>query len=120
MGDLNRIRAAAEELNAALSAYDPDAMRQVVRDLPGLGEALAGVGDGVRKIANRAEDRWPTAPAVAEALHSMAGDISAAGDTANVGDQASRNHEADIERHDAPRKGSRAAEARWDVTTDEG
>jgi hypothetical protein len=50
----------------------------------------------------------------------MSNDIRAAGDTADLGDSMRDNHETDIERHDAPRGGSKAAEARWDVTTDEG
>jgi hypothetical protein len=121
MGDIRNIRDAADALRSALASYDPGAMRQLVRDMPGLGEALEGIGDGVRKIADRAEGEWPAAAPVGEALHTMATDVRAAAGTAReVAAQLGRHHETDIERHDAPRGGSRAAEARWDVTTDEG
>ena len=117
--DASRIKSAADELQAALTSYDPGAMRQLLRDVPAIGEALAGVGAGVKAIANRAESDFPVAGPVVEALHTMASDITAAGDTADVGGALQGNHETDIERHDAPRGGSKATEARWDVTTDE-
>lgn len=120
MGDASRIKAAADELQSALKEYDPGAMRQLLRDMPGIGEALGGIGAGVKRIAARAEEEWPAAAPIVEALNSMGNDIKAAGDTADVGHQMRKHHETDIERHDAPRGGSKASEARWDVTTDEG
>jgi hypothetical protein len=118
--DASRIVAAAEELKAAFTQYDPGAMRQLLRDLPAVSEALTGIGDGVQALAGRAESEFPVASPVVDALYSMAKDVRAAGDTAHIGDQMNRHHGGDIERHDAPRGGSKQAEARWDVTTDEG
>lgn len=113
---IDRIRTAAENLQSALADYDPGSMRQMVRDLPAVGEALGQVGDGVRSVAARAEDQWPTAAAVTDGLYSMAGDLQAAAQTADVAQSFGTHHGADIERHDAPRGGSRAAESRWDVS----
>lgn len=118
--DASRIKTAAEELQAALASYDPGAMRQLLRDVPAIGEALAGVGAGVKSLATRAESEFPVAGPVVDALHTMANDVTAAGNTADIGQAMHGSHETDIERHDAPRGGSKAAEARWDVTTDEG
>jgi hypothetical protein len=115
MSSADRIRAAAEDLHAALAGYDPESMRQVVRELPILGEALADVSAGLRAVADRAETEWPTGPAVTEGLRSMANDVRNAADTAGVAQHSAHtHHQADIERHDAPR-GGRAAESRWDV-----
>ncbi len=115
MSTAERIRAAAEDLRAALAGYDPESMRQVVRELPILGEALAEVSAGLRAVADRSESQWPAGGAVTEGLRSMANEVRNAADTAGVAeDTAHAHHQPDIERHDAPRRG-RAAESRWDV-----
>jgi hypothetical protein len=111
----DRIRAAAQELQDELAGYDPGSMRQMVRDLPALGAALGQVSQGVRAVADRAEQQWPTAGPVTEGLRSMAGDLQAAAQTAGVADAFGTHHGGDIERHDAPRGASRAVESRWDV-----
>lgn len=112
---VDRIRAAAEDLRAALAGYDPESMRQVVRELPILGEALTAVSSGLRAVADRSENEWPAGTAITEGLRSMANDVRSAAGTAGVAeDTAQAHHQTDIERHDAPR-GGRAAEARWDV-----
>lgn len=114
MSNADRIRTAADDLRQALAGYDPASMRQLVRDLPVIGAALEQAGTGVRAIAAGAE-QWPTATAVVDALYNMAGELTIAAQTANIVQAFGSHHEADIERHDAPRGGSRAAESRWDV-----
>lgn len=121
MSTAQQIRAAAEELRAALSGYDPESMRQVVRELPVLGQALADVSDGLLAVANRSESEWPASEKLTTALRSMAQDVRASAGTAEEAKGISHTeHETDIERHDAPRKGSRAVESKWDVGKDEG
>lgn len=116
MGDMNRIRAAASELAAALRDYDPESMHHLVRDIPGLGDSLAEVAAGVRQMASRAESEWPVAAPVAEALRSVAADIRAGAGTAEEARVTlHRENEVDIERGVAPRHGSRDIEAKWDV-----
>ncbi len=121
MSTAQQIRAAAEELRAALSSYDPESMRQVVRELPILGQALTDVSDGLLAVANRSESEWPASEKVTEALRNMAKDVKASAGTAETANStAHKEHETDIERHDAPRKASRAVESKWDVGRGEG
>ncbi|MFY1673668.1 hypothetical protein ACN27G_27540 [Plantactinospora sp. WMMB334] len=116
MGDMNRVRAAADDLAAALREYDPENMHQMFREMPHLGEALGAVAAGMRQMASRAESEWPVAPEVAEALRSVSTDIKAAAGTAEEARGTVRKeNETDIERGEAPRHGSRDIEAKWDV-----
>lgn len=116
VGDMNKIRAAADELAAALKDYDPENMHQMVREMPGLEEALANVSSGFRHLGSRAESEWPVAAPVAEALRSIADDIKAGAGTAGEARNTVRNwNETDIERGEAPRHGSRHIESKWDV-----
>jgi len=116
MGDMNKIRNAADELAAALKDYDPEDMHQFAREVPGLADSLNAISGGLRHVASRAESEWPTAAPVAEGIRTMADDIRAAAGTAEATrGTLHRENEADIERGVAPRHGSHRAEARWNV-----
>ncbi len=120
MTTVSHIRDAADQLKAALAGYDPASMRQLVREMPTIGEALSDMAGGLRSMADRAEADWPMAGAVSEAIRDMAKDLHNAGGTAESATGAMYHHqESDIERHDAPRNG-RAAESKWDLRSDEG
>lgn len=116
VGDMNKIRAAADELAAALRDYDPEDMHQMVREMPQLGEALNGISGGLRQVASRAESEWPVAAPVAEGYRSIANDIKAAAGTAEeTRGTVRRENETDIERGEAPRHGSIGVERKWNV-----
>ncbi|MBM0279655.1 hypothetical protein [Micromonospora tarensis] len=116
VGDINKIRAAADEFAAALKGYDPESMHQLVREMPQLGEALNSVQQGFRQVASRAESEWPVAAPVAEGLRSIADDIKAGAGTAEeTRGTIRRENETDIERGEAPRHGSVEVERKWNV-----
>lgn len=116
MGDMNKIRAAADEFAAALRDYDPEDMHQMVREMPLLGEAFTGISAGLRQVASRAESEWPVAAPVAESYRSIANDIKAAAGTADEArNTVRRENETDIERGEAPRHGSISVERKWNV-----
>lgn len=116
MGDINKVRAAADELAAALKDYDPETMHQLVREMPQFGEALSAVSAGFRQVASRAESEWPVAAPVAEGLRSIADDIKAGAGTAEeTRGTIRRENETDIERGEAPRHGSVESERKWNV-----
>lgn len=116
VGDMNKVKAAADELAAALKDYDPETMHQLVREMPQFGEALNAVQQGFRHVASRAESEWPVAAPVAEGLRSIADDIKAGAGTAEeTKGTLRRENETDIERGEAPRHGSAAVERKWNV-----
>lgn len=116
VGDVNKIRLAADELAAALKDYDPESMHQLVKEMPQLGEALTAVSQGFRQVASRAESEWPVAAPVAEGLRSIADDIKAGAGTAEqTRGTIRRENETDIERGEAPRHGSIESERKWNV-----
>jgi hypothetical protein len=116
MGDMNKVRAAADELAAALKDYDPEDMHQLVREMPYFGEALNAVQAGIRQMASRAESEWPVAAPVAEAIRSIADDVKAGAGTAESAHGTIRSeNETDIERGEAPRHGSMRVESKWNV-----
>ncbi|WP_346536929.1 hypothetical protein [Micromonospora sp. DPT] len=116
VGDINKVRAAADELAAALKDYDPETMHQLVREMPQFGEALNAVQQGFRQVASRAESEWPVAAPVAEGLRSIADDIKAGAGTAEeTRGTIRRENETDIERGEAPRHGSIEVERKWNV-----
>lgn len=116
VADMGKITSAAEELAAAIKSYDPEDMHQLVREIPSLGAALNDIAGSFDHLANRAESEWPIAGPVAEAIKSIGADVRAAGGTAEEArGTVGKEHETDIERNEAPRKGSRAVEAKWNV-----
>ena len=116
VGDMNKIRAAADEFAAALREYDPEDMHQMVREMPQLGEALNGISAGFKQMASRAESEWPVATPVAEGIRSIADDIKAGAGTAEeTRGTVKKENETDIERGTAPRHGSINVERKWNV-----
>jgi hypothetical protein len=116
VGDINKIRLAADEFAAALKDYDPESMHQLVKEMPQFGEALTAISNGFRHVASRAESEWPVATPVAEGLRSIADDIKAGAGTADeTRGTIRRENETDIERGEAPRHGSIESERKWNV-----
>lgn len=115
MSNPQLIRDMAEQLESALKQYEPEDMHQAVRDLPHLAEAIAAISRGFRGIAASSETGWPVGNPVTDALNSIANDIAAAGETAELARTARRENEVDIERGEAPRKGSISVERKWNV-----
>ncbi|MFF0823081.1 hypothetical protein ACFYUR_22190 [Micromonospora haikouensis] len=116
MGDMSKIRAAAEEFAAALRDYDPESMHQLVRDMPQVEEMLIGISQGFQQVASRAESEWPVAGPVVDGYRSIATDIKAGASTAGeTRGTLRRENETDIERGEAPRHGSTAIERKWNV-----
>ena len=107
-----RLPELAAEMSAAAAAYDPESMLDVERHLRALPDALSHVANATRVTVARAAEEWPIHGAVLELLAQVYQlQMQAAQAGAEVGPAFRRLHEADLNRHEQPRKGER----KWNV-----
>lgn len=109
--------APAMEMARAAANYQPTGMIQVISDLGGLSEALGLVAEAMKVTVENADATYPLDPNVIEAMKQV---YQLQSKTAALAQEllpaARKVHDADLQRHENPRKG-RQGERMWDIAS---
>lgn len=109
--------APAMEAARAAANYNPTGMVQVIADFAGLAEALELYAEAMKITVENADAKFPLDPRLVDTMrqvHSL--QLKAAQMAGELQGAARQLHDADLQRHENPRKG-RQGERMWDITS---
>lgn len=96
----------------ALSAWNPDTPEETKSALMSLPGELRDLGAGLTAMAENLAGNYPYASSIADTIRDLGAAVSATESSAEDAAMAFvREHEADLQRHEAPRPN----EAHWNV-----
>lgn len=106
---------AAEQVAAAYSRYSPPHMLSVAAEYEGVPEGIRHAAQALAQLCRNTREVYPAHAAVAEAVSHAYMRMMQAADTADeIAPHFRRVHEADLERHEAPRNGW-TGEVMWNI-----
>ncbi|MDX3548796.1 hypothetical protein PV729_25875 [Streptomyces europaeiscabiei] len=110
-----RFEEAAEEMEQAANAYDPENAMEILAMVEGLPAALTSVANVMKILAERSDSEFPLEKEVADGFNDIFGAVmSAVAVAEDMGPLFRQAHEQDIARHEDPRNGPEA-EKGWNV-----
>ncbi|MEH0528305.1 hypothetical protein QBA75_14355 [Streptomyces stelliscabiei] len=110
-----RFEEAAEEMEQAATAYDPENAMEILAMVEGLPAALTSVATVMKILAERSDSEFPLEKEVADGFNDIFGAMmSAVAVAEDMGPLFRQAHEQDIARHEDPRNGPEA-EKGWNV-----
>ncbi|MEH0526908.1 hypothetical protein QBA75_06410 [Streptomyces stelliscabiei] len=110
-----RFEEAAEEMEQAAGAYDPENAMEILAMVEGLPAALTSVANVMKILAERSDSEFPLEKEVADGFNDIFGAVmSAVAVSEDMGPLFRQAHEQDIARHEDPRNGPEA-EKGWNV-----
>ncbi|MEU5200223.1 hypothetical protein AB0G86_40315 [Streptomyces scabiei] len=110
-----RFEEAAEEMEQAANAYEPENAMEILAMVEGLPAALTSVANVMKILAERSDSEFPLEKEVADGFNDIFGAVmSAVAVAEDMGPLFRQAHEQDIARHEDPRNGPEA-EKGWNV-----
>ncbi|MFF4898764.1 hypothetical protein [Streptomyces sp. NPDC001068] len=110
-----RFEEAAEEMEQAANAYEPESAMEILAMVEGLPAALTSVANVMKTLAERSDSEFPLEKEVADGFNDIFGALmSAVAVAEDMGPLFRQAHEQDIARHEDPRNGTEA-EKGWNV-----
>ncbi|SOD76276.1 hypothetical protein SAMN06272781_4103 [Streptomyces sp. 1222.2] len=110
-----RFEEAAEEMEQAANAYEPENAMEILAMVEGLPAALTSVANVMKILAERSDSEFPLEKEVADCFNDIFGAVmSAVAVAEDMGPLFRLVHEQDIARHEDPRNGPEA-EKGWNV-----
>ncbi|MGW2961220.1 hypothetical protein ACWDGI_22505 [Streptomyces sp. NPDC001220] len=110
-----RFEEAAEEMEQAANAYQPENAMEILAMVEGLPAALTSVANVMKILAERSDSEFPLEKEVADSFNDIFGALmSAVAVAEDMGPLFRQVHEQDIARHEDPRNGTEA-EKGWNV-----
>lgn len=106
---------AAEQVATAYSRYSPPSMMSVAAEYDGVPDGIRHAAQAIAHLVKNTRDVYPAHVAVAERVSAVYMKLMQAAETADeISPHFRRVHQADLERHEAPRNGW-SGEVMWNI-----